>query len=122
MAYDKEKVAKQLERVGFNRWSKGGHDRMYYNIENTKHMDIERHKRSGMISYAALDGKEMSHASAGRLIGAKVYYGLNKQQMVGGDNDDRGEPALKRKYADRAFKKATGGGHSGRGSSGRSSG
>lgn len=88
---------------------------MYYNIEGTKH--------SGFISYAALDGEKISHASAGRLIGAKVYYDLNKQKMIGGNGDyDSDEAITKRKYADKAFKHATSGGGSKRGRSGRSGG
>ncbi len=100
-----------------------GHDRIYYNIEGTKHLDIERYKHSGFISYAAFDGEKIYHASAGRLIGAKVYYDLNKQKMVGGNGDyDSDEAIMKRKYADKAFKHATSGGGSKRGRPGRSGG
>lgn len=104
-----DELAEELQGSGFTRWNKAGHDRMYYNIENTKHLDIERYKRSGMISYAALDGEQISHADANRLLGTKVYYDLNKRQMVGGgDEYDHGESDLKRKYADLDFKKAIG--------------
>lgn len=60
-----------LEKKGFSRWTKGDMDRLYFNIQNSGHMEVD-HYKTGNISYASVDGEEISHRFAGQIL--EVLY------------------------------------------------
>lgn len=71
-----------LEKKGFRRWTKGDMDRLYFNIENSGHMEVD-HYKTGNISYAAIDGEEISHRFAGQILSVKCFIDLkNDNQLV----------------------------------------
>lgn len=62
--------------IGGSRWTKAGKDRVYIN-EWTSYIGLDVHRyNTGNISYAELDGREISNSEAARLLNAvyKVYY------------------------------------------------
>lgn len=69
-----------LEKKGFSRWTKGDMDRLYFNIARSGHMEVE-HYKTGNISFAAVDGEEISHRFAGQILSVKCFIDLK--------NDDR---------------------------------
>lgn len=70
-----------LEKKGFNRWSKGDMDRLYFNIERSGHMDVDRY-HTGNISYAAIDGEEISHRFAGQILSVKCFIDLKHDNQL----------------------------------------
>ena len=42
---------KELENKGFNRWTKGDMDRLYFNVEKSEYFEVEYYK-SGNVSSA----------------------------------------------------------------------
>lgn len=70
-----------LEQKGFNRWSKGDMDRLYFNIEHSGHMDVDRY-HTGNISYAAIDGEEISHRFAGQILAVKCFIDLKHDNKL----------------------------------------
>ena len=70
-----------LEQKGFNRWSKGDMDRLYFNIERSGHMDVDYYK-TGNISYAAIDGEEISHRFAGQILSVKCFIDLKNDNRL----------------------------------------
>jgi hypothetical protein len=85
MAWDQAKNSinvEDLEKKGFNRWTKGDMDRLYFNIERSGHMVVD-HYNTGNISYASVDGEEISHRFAGQILSVKCFIDLkNDNQLV----------------------------------------
>ena len=76
-----------LENMGWSRWTKAGHDRLYFNLENSGLMEIDRYK-TGNISKSLLKGEKISHSHAGSLLGVNIYIDLTTTKMVAyGDED-----------------------------------
>lgn len=89
-----EKQIEKMEANGFNRWTKGDYDRMYFNIEDTDAMDVERYN-TGNISYAELNGKEISHAEAGRILAVKAYVDVATGEVVVNGHNEEAEEIVK---------------------------
>lgn len=71
-----------LEKKGFSRWTKGDMDRLYFNITRSGHMEVD-HYNTGNISFAAVDGEEISHRFAGQILSVKCFIDLkNKNKLV----------------------------------------
>ena len=70
-----------LEKKGFNRWTKGNMDRLYFNIQKSGHMDVDYYK-TGNISYAAVDGEEISHRFAGQILSVKCFIDLKNDNKL----------------------------------------
>lgn len=70
-----------LEKKGFNRWTKGNMDRLYFNIERSGHMDVD-HYKTGNISYASVDGEEISHRFAGQILSVKCFIDLKNDNRL----------------------------------------
>lgn len=70
-----------LEKKGFNRWTKGDMDRLYFNIERSGHMVVD-HYNTGNISYAAIDGEEISHRFAGQILSVKCFIDLKNDNKL----------------------------------------
>lgn len=64
-----------LEKKGFSRWTKGDMDRLYFNIQRSGHMEVD-HYRTGNISFAAIDGEEISHRFAREILNTKCFIDL----------------------------------------------
>lgn len=85
-----DKQIEALEANGFNRWTKGNYDRLYFNMETI--LDVDRYK-TGNISYAKLNGEEISHRWAGELLAAKVWIEVSDGSLhvEAGSKDQRTE-------------------------------
>lgn len=70
-----------LEKKGFNRWTKGNYDRLYFNIEKSGHMDVDYYK-TGNISHATVDGEEISHRFAGQILSVKCFIDLKHENKL----------------------------------------
>lgn len=64
-----------LEKKGFNRWTKGNMDRLYFNIEKSGDLELDYYK-SGNLRSADLDGERISNAEACRLLAVKCFIDL----------------------------------------------
>lgn len=75
-----------LEKLGYKRWTKYGKDRLYA-TEACIGLEIEGQGRR--VFYSALDGKEISHASANRLsIGvSNAYIDIETGRFYGFSDD-----------------------------------
>lgn len=59
----------ELEKLGATRWTKGSYDRLYLNEAAEKLLKLEvGYYKSGYISWATIDGENISHAHAGRVL------------------------------------------------------
>ena len=68
-----QKIAELVE-IGFNRWTKGGFDRLYINAE---HLGLKcLYYNTGNIRYAKFDGETISNCQARRYKGAKTYIDI----------------------------------------------
>lgn len=76
-----EQQIKKLEAKGFNRWTKGDHDRMYFNIADTDSMEVEKYN-TGNISYAELNGEKISNSEAYRILAVKAYVDVATGETV----------------------------------------
>lgn len=70
-----------LEQKGFSRWSKGNMDRLYFNIQKSGHMDVDYYK-TGNISFASVDGEEISHRFAGQILAVKCFIDLKNDNRL----------------------------------------
>lgn len=85
-ALTEEQIAK-LEEAGFNRWTKFGYDRLYFDMETI--VSVDRYK-TGNISHAELNGEEISHRWAGELLSAKVWIEVSDGSLnVKADSKDQ---------------------------------
>jgi hypothetical protein len=71
---DEEKIA-ALEAKGFKRWTKYEKDRMYINAKTLLNLDID-YRKSGTICSSKMNGEEISHSEAYRLLGSKIWVDL----------------------------------------------
>lgn len=75
-----EKQIEALEKVGFNRWTKNGMDRLYASKEA---MQLElTYYKTGNISSAALMGEKISNSRARKLIGEKIYIDVETEELT----------------------------------------
>ena len=73
---------KELENKGFNRWTKGDMDRLYFNVEKSEYFEVEYYK-SGNVSSAYLEGERISNAEAYRIMSVKCFIDLkNNNELV----------------------------------------
>lgn len=71
-----------LEKKGFNRWTKGDMDRLYFSLEKSGALELDYYK-SGNLRSADLNGKRISNAEACRLLAVKCFIDLkNGDQLV----------------------------------------
>lgn len=70
-----------LEKKGFSRWTKGDMDRLYFNIQKSGHMEVD-HYKTGNISFAAIDGEEISHRFAGQILSVKCFIDLKNDNRL----------------------------------------
>lgn len=70
-----------LEKKGFRRWTKGNKDRLYFNIEKSGYMDVDYYN-TGNISFAAIDGEEISHRFAGQILSVKCFIDLKHENKL----------------------------------------
>lgn len=76
------KEIKALEKKGFNRWTKGDMDRLYFDIKKSGYLDVDYYK-SGNVSSAYLNGERISNAEAYRLMSVKCFIDLkNGNKLV----------------------------------------
>ena len=75
---EKEEI-KALEKKGFNRWTKGDMDRLYFNIEKSGYLD---YYKSGNVSSAYLEGERISNAEAYRIMAVKCFIDLKKDNEL----------------------------------------
>ncbi len=66
-----------LEKKGFNRWTKGNMDRLYFSLEKSGALELDYYK-SGNLRSAYLDGERISNAEACRLLAVKCFIDLKK--------------------------------------------
>lgn len=78
---------KALEGKGFNRWTKYGKDRLYFDMVKAGFMEVSYYK-SGFISYSKLQGEEISHSFAGQLLGVKVWVDVQTGELQSKAYDD----------------------------------
>lgn len=82
-----EKQIKVLEDKGFNRWTKYGKDRLYFDMVKAGFMEVSYYK-SGFISYSKLQEEEISHSFAGQLLGVKVWVDVQTGKLQSKAYDD----------------------------------
>lgn len=71
-----------LEKKGFNRWTKGDMDRLYFSLEKSGDLELDYYK-SGNLRSADLDGERISNAEACRLLAVKCFIDLkNGNKLV----------------------------------------
>lgn len=85
-----DKQIEALEANGFNRWTKGNYDRLYFDTKTI--LDVD-HYKTGNISHAKLNGEEISHRWAGELLAAKVWIEVSDGSLnvKAGSKDQRTE-------------------------------
>lgn len=76
-----DKMIEKLEKLGFNRWTKGNMDRMYINagelgLKTTKY-------NTGNLRSAIFNGEEISNYKANKLLAAKTYIDLATGEVHG---------------------------------------
>jgi hypothetical protein len=65
----------KLESVGGSRWTKGGMDRMYFELSDLLGITIDTYK-SGNIASATRNGATISNSKAGKFLEGKIWYDL----------------------------------------------
>ena len=83
MKLDEAKV-KELEQLGFKRWTKGNMDRLYINATQLG-LDCEYYK-TGNISGADFKGERISNSEARRMKAAKTYIDIQTGRVLS-DNE-----------------------------------
>ena len=74
MAKNVFEMVGELEKMGFKRWQKGGHDRLYVNAD-VLGLEVDYYK-SGNVHSATFDGYSISNAEARRMMYSKTYIDL----------------------------------------------
>ena len=93
----------ELENKGFNRWTKGDMDRLYFNIEKSEYFEVEYYK-SGNVSSAYLEGERISNAEAYRLMSVKCFIDLkNDNELVVQYGNEESQKVV-RELAEKAMK------------------
>ena len=86
-----ERIA-ELEALGFKRWTKGGHDRLYINATDLGL--VVKFRRTGSIEEATFRGEYISNRYAGKYYGAKTYIDLHTNKVISA-YDELAEAAAK---------------------------
>jgi len=74
-----ERTIAKLEAAGFNRWTKGGHDRLY--IDVTK-LGLEvSYYNTGNVRKATWQGESVSNADGRRLLSSKVWIDVKTGEL-----------------------------------------
>lgn len=66
-----DELIKKLEDVGFTRWTKAGHDRLYVNAK-VLGLEVDYYK-TGNVKWAAFRGVEISNSEGRRMLNDKTY-------------------------------------------------
>lgn len=74
-----EKQIAKLEAKGFNRWTKGNHDRLYINC--TSYGCEFEYYSTGNIKNAYFNGELVSNAEGRRFKGTKVYIDIKTGEL-----------------------------------------
>ena len=93
----------ELENKGFNRWTKGAMDRLYFNVEKSEYLDVDYYK-SGNVSSAYLEGEHISKDEEYRIMSVKCFIDLknNNELVVQYGNEE--VQKLVRELAEKAMK------------------
>jgi len=97
-------TAEQIEAIGGNHWTKGGHDRVYINYDvwgPLVGLEIDYYK-SGNICYATLNGQKLSNSKAGQMSAVTIYWENGALHYTAGLNADRILDAIHAELARRA--------------------
>ena len=70
-----------LEKKGFNRWTKGDMDRLYFNLEKSGDLELDYYK-NGNLRAADLNGERISNAEACRLLAVKCFIDLKNDNKL----------------------------------------
>lgn len=70
-----------LEKKGFNRWTKGDMDRLYFSLEKSGALELDYYK-SGNLRAADLEGERISNAEACRLLAVKCFIDLKSGNQL----------------------------------------
>ena len=72
----------ELKKRGFNRWTKGDMDRLYFDVKKSEYFSVDYYK-SGNVSSAYLEGERISNAEAYRIMSVKCFIDLkNNNELV----------------------------------------
>ena len=93
---------KELEKIGFNRWTKGDMDRLYFDVKKS-YLDVEYYK-SGNVSSAYLEGERISNAEAYRIMSVKCFIDLKKDNKLVVQYGNEEAQKLVRELAEKAMK------------------
>ncbi len=92
-----------LEKKGFNRWTKGDMDRLYFSLEKSGALELDYYK-SGNLRSADLNGERISNAEAFRLLAVKCFIDLkNGNQLVVQSGREEAQEVV-RELAEKAMK------------------
>ena len=93
----------ELEKRGFNRWTKGDKDRLYFDVKKS-YLDVDYYK-SGNVSSAYLEGERISNAEAYRLMSVKCFIDLKKDNELVVQYGNEESQKIVRELAEKALKK-----------------
>jgi hypothetical protein len=74
-----ETTIKNLEAKGFNRWTKGNHDRLYINC--TAYGCEFDYYKTGNINHARFQGESISNSEGYRFKSTKVYIDVKTGEL-----------------------------------------
>ena len=92
----------ELEKRGFNRWTKGNMDRLYFDVKKS-YLDVDYYK-SGNISSAYLEGERISNAEAYRLMSVKCFIDLKNGNKLVVQYGNEESQKIVRELAEKAMK------------------
>lgn len=73
-----EQIAR-LEEIGFKRWTKAGHDRLYVDAKNLG-LEVDYYK-TGNVKWAAFRGTEISNSEGRRMLNDKTYVDVKTDKV-----------------------------------------
>lgn len=76
----KNTTIKNLEEMGFRRWTKYGHDRLYIDLEDIG-LSVDRYK-TGNISSAVWNDKLISNGEAAKMLKGTYYINAMTGEIV----------------------------------------
>ncbi len=85
----------KLEERGWNRWTKAGYDRLYFNFDETKYADIDRYGTGNLCS-VYIEGEKVSNSFARKMLSVKCFIDLKDGKMHISGWDDFAVEAVKR--------------------------
>ena len=93
----------ELEKKGFSRWTKGGMDRLYFDVKKAECLDVDYYK-SGNVSSAYLEGERISNAEAYRIMSVKCFIDLKKDNELVVQYGNEESQKVVRELAEKAMK------------------